>query len=199
MMGIELLLASNNEHKHAEFCRLFPGARVLLPRDLGVPFDFEESAETFFDNARGKALALFRKTGRPVIADDSGLCVLALGGLPGIRSNRYGAGPDGVSLETGKRNAFLLERLTGVTDRSAFFVCCIVLVNDEERFVAAQETVHGVITEEPRGRNGFGYDPLFLLPRLGRTLAELADTQKDQVSHRGRAARRLGAILSVDS
>ncbi|HUI69282.1 MAG TPA: RdgB/HAM1 family non-canonical purine NTP pyrophosphatase [Spirochaetia bacterium] len=199
MMAIELVLASNNEHKHSEFCRLFPKARILLPRELGVAFDFEETGATFFDNARGKALALFRKAGRPVIADDSGLCVRALGGAPGVMSNRFGAGPDGRLLETAKRNAFLLEKLTGTKDRDAFFVCCLVLVLDEDRFVAVQETVHGVITEEPRGRNGFGYDPLFLLPSLGMTLAELSDERKDDVSHRGRAARRLGGCLLLDS
>jgi XTP/dITP diphosphohydrolase len=199
MMAIELLLASNNEHKHAEFCRLFPKARVLLPRDIGVCFDFEENGGTFFDNARGKALELFRKAGRPVIADDSGLCVHALGGAPGIKSNRYGAGQDGKVLETTKRNAYLLEKLRGSTDRSAFFVCCLVLVRDGERFTAVQETVHGFITEEPRGRNGFGYDPLFFLPQLGMTMAELPDIRKDEVSHRGRAARMMGAVISLDT
>ena len=199
MMGIELVLASNNDHKHAEFCRLFPDTLVLLPRDVGIAFDFEETGKTFFDNARGKALALFRKAGRPVIADDSGLCVHALGGAPGIMSNRFGAAADGTVLETGKRNAFLLEKLAGVADRRAFFVCCLVLVQDEERFTSVQETVHGVITKEPRGRNGFGYDPLFLLPSLGMTMAELPHDRKDELSHRGRAARRLGACLSLDS
>jgi XTP/dITP diphosphohydrolase len=199
MMGFELVLASNNDHKHAEFCRLFPDVHVLLPRDIGVSFDFEETGSTFFDNARGKALALFRKAGRPVIADDSGLCVHALDGAPGIMSNRFGAGPDGKVLETGRRNAYLLSRLAGEKDRGAFFVCCLVLVHDEERFAAVQETVHGVITEEPRGKNGFGYDPLFFLPEAGMTMAELPDARKDQVSHRGRAARRLGACLLLDS
>ncbi|MGO9412381.1 MAG: RdgB/HAM1 family non-canonical purine NTP pyrophosphatase [Spirochaetia bacterium] len=199
MMSIELVLASNNDHKHAEFRRLFPDVTVLSPRDVGVTFDFEETGNTFFDNARGKALALFRRAGRAVIADDSGLCVQALGGAPGIMSNRYGAAADGTVLETGKRNAFLLEKLAGIADRRAFFVCCLVLVQDEERFTSVQETVHGVITEEPRGRNGFGYDPLFLLPSLGMTMAELPDAQKDELSHRGRAARRLGACLSLDS
>jgi len=198
-MAIELVLASNNEHKHAEFCRLFPKARILLPRELGVSFHFDEMGATFFDNARGKALALFRAAGRPVIADDSGLCVRALGGAPGVMSNRFGAGPDGRILETEKRNAFLLEKLKGTTERDAFFVCCLVLVQEEDRFIAVQETVHGVMTEEPRGRNGFGYDRLFLLPRLGMTLAELPDPRKDDVSHRGRAARRLGACLLLDS
>jgi len=199
MMSIELVLASNNEHKFAEFSRLFPGVRILLPRDIGVAFDFEENGSTFLENARGKALALFRQAGRPALADDSGLCVRALGGEPGILSNRYGAGPDGRSLETAKRNEFLLKKLAGVTARAAFFVCCLVLQSDEDRFVVVQETVNGTIAQEPRGKNGFGYDPLFLLPGLGRTLAELPDEQKDGVSHRGRAARRLAASLLVDS
>ncbi len=197
-MSIELVLASNNEHKFAEFSRLFPAVRLLLPRDIGVQLDFDENGATFFENARGKALALFAATARPVLADDSGLCVHALGGKPGVLSNRFGAGPDGKSLETAKRNAYLLDKLTGLTDRSAFFVCCLVLVQEEDRFVVVQETVHGTITEEPRGTNGFGYDPLFLLPRLGRTLAELSDEQKDAVSHRGRAARKVRASLSVE-
>lgn len=199
MMAIDLVLASNNEHKHAEFCRLFPKTRILLPQDVGVSFHFDETGETFFDNARGKARELFRKAGRPVIADDSGLCVRALGGAPGVMSNRFGASPDGKLLETERRNAFLLEKLRGATDRDAFFVCCLVLVLDEDRFLAVQETVHGVITKEPRGRNGFGYDPLFLLPALGLTLAELPDERKDDVSHRGRAARRLDGCLLLDS
>ncbi|HTP59587.1 MAG TPA: RdgB/HAM1 family non-canonical purine NTP pyrophosphatase [Spirochaetia bacterium] len=199
MMEIELVLASNNEHKHAEFCRLFPHARVLLPRDIGVTFDHEETGETFFDNARGKALALFRKAGRPVIADDSGLCVHALDGAPGITSNRYGAGADGKLLEAGVRNAYLLDNLKGERDRRAFFICCLVLVQDEERFVAVQETVHGVITEEPRGKNGFGYDPVFFLPDSGMTMAEIPDSRKDEVSHRGRAARRISGCLLLDT
>jgi len=199
MMDVELVLASNNEHKHAEFCRLFPRARVLLPRDIGVSFDFEETGGTFFENARGKALALFQRAGRPVIADDSGLCVHALGGAPGIMSNRYGAGADGKPLETGRRNAYLLENLRGEKDRRAYFICCLVLVQDQERFVAVQETVHGFITDEPRGKNGFGYDPLFFLPDSGMTMAELPDAKKDEVSHRGRAARRIGGCLLLDS
>ncbi len=198
-MSLELVLASNNEHKFAEFSRLFPNVRILLPRHIGIEFHFPENGATFFENARGKALALFSAAGsRPVLSDDSGLCVHALGGKPGVESNRYGAGPDGKTLETPKRNAYLLDRLAGLTDRSAFFVCCLVFVAEEDRFVVVQETVHGTITGEPRGKNGFGYDPLFLLPRLGRTLAELSDEQKDAVSHRGRAARRLRAALAVD-
>ncbi len=198
MMSTECVLASNNDHKLAEFRRLLPQVRILLPQEIGVSFDFEEDGATFYDNARGKAFALLEDAGRPVLADDSGLCVHALGGAPGILSNRYGAGPDGKSLETPRRNAFLLEKLRGQKDRAAFFVCCLVFLLDKERFIVVQETVHGIITEEPRGGNGFGYDPLFLLPRLGQTLAELPDARKDELSHRGRAARRLAASLLVD-
>lgn len=195
MMSIELVLASNNAHKHAEVSRLFPGARIRTPRELGISFDFDESGETFLENARGKAMALFQKAGMPVLADDSGLCVRALGGEPGVTSSRYGAGPDGRVLETAVRNTLLLEKLEGITDRAAYFVCCLVLVEDDSRFIAVQETVHGTITQAPRGANGFGYDPLFLLPGVGKTMAELSDEEKDTVSHRGRAARRLRALI----
>ncbi|HVO39061.1 MAG TPA: RdgB/HAM1 family non-canonical purine NTP pyrophosphatase [Spirochaetia bacterium] len=194
---IEMVLASNNAHKLAEVSRLFPGTRIITPRELGIVFEFEENGATFFDNARGKAASLFQKVGRPVLADDSGLCVHALGGAPGIASNRYGAGPDGRLLESPRRNALLLENLGSTEDRAASFVCCLVLVQDEGRFIAVQETVHGTITDAPRGTNGFGYDPLFLLPGLGKTLAELSDEEKDEVSHRGRAARRLRALLTL--
>ncbi len=195
MMVNELVLASNNEHKHREFARLFPGVRIVVPRDIGIEFDFEENGETFLDNALGKAMALFQAARRPVIADDSGLCVHALGGAPGILSNRYGTGKDGVTLDAPRRNAFLLEQMKGMTDRQAYFVCCLVLVLEAPRFFVAQETVHGDIAHAPRGKNGFGYDPLFALPGRGATLAELPDTEKDESSHRGRAARRILALM----
>ncbi len=198
MMIEELLLASNNEHKHREFLRLFPGVRITVPREIGVEFDFEESGETFKENAFGKAMALFRTAKRPVVADDSGLCVDALGGQPGVFSSRYGAGPDGVPLETPARNQLLLEKMNGAGSRRAFFVCCLVLVMDEARFFIAQETVIGEIARAPRGRNGFGYDPLFEIPGRGATLAEIPDREKDDISHRGRAARRMMALLRAD-
>jgi XTP/dITP diphosphohydrolase len=193
MMDNELLLASNNAHKHEEFERLFPGTHFLLPRDLGISFGYEENGETFLSNALGKALTLHRQTGRAVMADDSGLCVRALGGEPGIYSNRYGAGADGVPLDAPRRNAYLLERMKGMQDRAAWFVCCLVLVMEENKFLVAQETVHGTITESPRGENGFGYDPLFLAAGYRVTIAELPESEKDEISHRGRAARRLHA------
>jgi XTP/dITP diphosphohydrolase len=190
----ELLLASNNDHKRREFARLFPGVKILLPRDLGVEFDFAEDGETFFANAHGKAAALHRAAGRPVIGDDSGLCVDSLGGEPGIRSARYGSAPGSAPLDAPRRNRYLLDRMNGITERSAHFVCCLVIVLGGERWLAAQETVSGVISREPRGTNGFGYDPLFILPG-GQTMAEISDAEKDRISHRGRAARRILAAL----
>jgi XTP/dITP diphosphohydrolase len=191
MMETEFLLASNNAHKHQEFVRLFPGIRVLMPRDVGIEFDFDETGDTFLENAFGKAMALFQSAKRPVIGDDSGLCVRALGGEPGIFSSRYGSGAGGVPLEAPRRNAYLLDRMEGIQDRAAYFVCCLVLVLEESRFISVQETVHGRIAEGPRGEHGFGYDPLFIVPSHEKTIAELPDPVKDQISHRGLAARRI--------
>jgi XTP/dITP diphosphohydrolase len=199
MMVNQILLASNNTHKHMEFIRLFHGTAILTPREIGMDFDYEEDGDTFLSNALGKAMALFLVARVPVIADDSGLCVAALGGEPGIRSARYGSGPDGVALDAPRRNAYLLDRMKGIKDRGAFFVCCLVLVLEESRYFIAQETVHGIVTDGPRGEKGFGYDPLFLLPERGKTIAELPDAEKDLVSHRGRAARRIQAILGADA
>jgi len=194
---MELLLATNNEHKHREFLRLFPGCRIVLPRDVGIAFDFEEGEESFLSNALGKARALFRLAARPVMADDSGLTVDALAGAPGVYSARYGSVERGRNLSAAERNAFLLERLAGVKERGAAFVCCLVLVLSEDRFLVAQETVRGLIAEAPRGANGFGYDPLFLVPGTGKTIAEIPEVEKDAISHRGRAARRMAALLDA--
>jgi len=191
---MDIILASNNKHKHDEFARLFPGHRILLPKDVGVDFSFEENGKTFLENALGKAMTLFALVKKPVVSDDSGLCVDALGGEPGIFSSRYGA-TDGKLLETPQRNDYLLSRIRGVADRKAYFVCCMVLVLEESRFFTAQETVHGEICESPRGEHGFGYDPLFVIPGTGKTIAELPDAKKDLLSHRGRAARRIAAVL----
>jgi len=201
----QLLLASNNEHKHREFIRLFPGVSVVLPRELGLDFDYQEGEESYLVNAIGKGMSLFRQAqGQggngplPVIADDSGLSVPALRGEPGIRSSRYGSKPGQPVLEAPQRNLYLLDRMDGIQDRRAFFVCCLVLVLGENRYIIVQETVDGTITEAPRGANGFGYDPLFLFPHSGKTMAELTDDEKDRISHRGRAARRMRALAASE-
>ncbi len=191
---MEIILASNNRHKHDEFARLFPGHIILLPHEAGIEFDFEENGKSFLENAFGKAMALFSIARRPVISDDSGLCVPALGGKPGIYSSRYGS-DGGPVLEAPARNAYLLSKMEGIEDRRAYFVCCLVLVLEESRFFIAQETVNGQITHAPRGVHGFGYDPLFLVPHTGKTIAELPDEEKDRLSHRGRAAQRILSML----
>jgi len=199
MMMTELLLASNNEHKSREFARLFRGVAIRMPRDIGIDFDFPEEGATFLANAQGKAAALHRLARRPVIADDSGLCVASLAGGPGVYSARYGSAPGSAPLEAPRRNAYLLECMAGLKERSAYFVCCLVLLFSDDRFIAVQETVPGLIADAPRGTNGFGYDPLFFLPESGKTMAELPEDDKDRLSHRGRAARRLRALLREET
>jgi XTP/dITP diphosphohydrolase len=191
---MEILLASNNGHKHDEFTRLFPGRTVRMPADLGLTFSFEEDGSTFLANALGKAEALFALAGIPVIADDSGLCVDALGGEPGLYSARYGS-RGGAVLSAAQRNAYLLERMEGMEDRAAHFVCCLVLVLGQDRLFVAQETIHGRVALAPRGDHGFGYDPLFIVTERGLTIAELPEEEKDLLSHRGRAARRIQRML----
>jgi XTP/dITP diphosphohydrolase len=195
----ELVVASNNAHKLRELARLFPGVRLLAPKELGVQFEFEEKGASYLDNALGKARHLQRQLGRPVLADDSGLEVAALGGEPGIYSSRYGSMPGVPRLSDAERCALLLKKAEALSDRSCFFVCCMVLVLEEPRFLAAQEILRGELARAPRGGGGFGYDPIVLLPALGRTVAELTDRQKDRLSHRGRSARRLRALLKQDA
>lgn len=192
--SMEILLATGNEHKTEEFRRLFPGHVVLMPKDVGLVFDHEETGRTFLENALGKARALYQTKRRPIMADDSGLCVTTLGGAPGIESARYGA-KDGVNLGAEDRNRFLLSQLGEAADRNALFVCCLVLVLDENRFLVAQETLAGEIATHPSGAGGFGYDPLFVVSSHGCTVAELPDPTKDRISHRGRAAARLRSMM----
>lgn len=131
----------------------------------------------------------------PVLADDSGLCVEALGGEPGIRSARYGAS-GGARLDDGDRNRYLLGLLEGAVDRDARFVCCLVLMLTADRWFAFQETLEGSITRSPAGAGGFGYDPVFYVPQAGKTVAELPDAVKDRISHRGKAGARARAVLA---
>jgi XTP/dITP diphosphohydrolase len=193
-MGRELVVATNNAHKVRELTRLFPGVRLFTPSELGVDFQFEETGSTYLDNALGKALHLYAQVGRPVLADDSGLEVPALGGDPGIRSSRYGSRPGGPKLTDADRCRLLLAKAEGLADRSCYFVCCIALVLEGPRFFTAQEVCRGQLAREPRGSGGFGYDPIVYIPERGKTVAELGDRQKDRLSHRGRASRRVRAL-----
>ncbi len=193
---MKLYLASGNAHKRLEFSRIFPNHDIVIPSDLGFGFDPDETESTFHGNALIKAKALFALTGGPVIADDSGICVDALGGEPGVRSARYGS-EGGVNLDAAGRNRLLLERMNGVSDRRARFVCNLVLYLGPDRYWSVQETLEGLLIETERGSGGFGYDPVMYVPEEGMTVAELSDADKDRLSHRGKAGRLIALLLET--
>lgn len=194
---MEIFVATGNAHKLVELTPLFPGHVLKTPADAGFSsFDVVEDGLTYLDNALKKALALFRLTGRASLADDSGLSVRALDGGPGIRSARYGSLEGAANLSSAERNAFLLRNTEAYEDRACAFVCCLVLVLSETRSYSIQETMEGELLRESRGSGGFGYDPVVFLPSLRRSVAELSAEEKNRLSHRGRASRRMAAILS---
>jgi XTP/dITP diphosphohydrolase len=197
---MNILLATSNDHKRKEFTRILKDHAIFLPSELGLTFDFEESGETFTENALGKALSLLPSVpeGYAILADDSGLCVAALGGKPGVRTARYGMEEAGHLLEAGERNTFLLKNLEHCTtkkERKATFVCALALVVDQYRVFTISESVEGSITKEPDGHAGFGYDPVFYVDEASSTMAALSEGDKDMYSHRGRATRLLNTVL----
>ena len=199
-----VLLATNNDHKRRELAELLATRRVMIPSEIGVSFSFNEIGTTFLENALGKASTLYdliRGAELPtrdlvIVADDSGLCVDALQGAPGIYSARYGS-PDGgfTELAADERNTLLLKKLRGVDNRAAHFVCCMVAMFSEDRYAVVQETFEGLIATAPSGSGGFGYDPIFWLPDRAVCVAELPDAEKNRISHRGKAAGGMAAIL----
>ena len=193
--SMEIVLASGNMHKKMEVEKIFAGHTILLPGDLGVSFDCEETGSTFLENSLLKAETLYERVQRPVLADDSGLCVRALGGAPGIYSARYGSKEGEPPLTDADRNALLLARMADVEDREAFFVCCMVLMVDAYRVFSVQESFAGSICTAPSGGGGFGYDPIFRVARYSKTVAELPEEEKNRISHRGLAGRRINALL----
>ena len=190
-----LVLASHNAKKAAELTALLAplGIEVIPQSHLGVD-EAEEPHGTFVENALAKARHAAAHTGLPAIADDSGLCVHALGGAPGVHSARYAGEPR----SDARNNALLIERLTGASDRGAYFYSVVVVVRhaDDPRPLIADGEWHGTILEAPRGEGGFGYDPLFYLPDLEQTAAELDPPLKNMLSHRGAAMRHLLDRLS---
>jgi XTP/dITP diphosphohydrolase len=193
---MDLYIATNNAHKVSELTALFPGIRIRTPADANIRFDYEEVEDSFLGNSLGKARALHALVGAPVLADDSGLCVDALGGEPGVRSARYGSPDNGeTKLSTPERNGLLLAAMAGKSDRRCRFVCAMSLVLSLDRFFLVQETCEGLLLDAPKGMGGFGYDPIFLLPDLGLSMAELSPEQKNSLSHRGRASARMRSIL----
>jgi XTP/dITP diphosphohydrolase len=194
-----ILVATNNAHKKTELQAIFPSWTLLLPADVGkADWDHDETADTFLGNALGKAQALWDAVGGqyPVLADDSGICVDALGGAPGIYSARYGRAEAGRPLSDHEKNLLLLKNLTGKDDRRARFVCALALIVGPHRVFTAEESWEGVVASSIEGAHGFGYDPLFYLPEHGCTSAQLSPEEKNRLSHRYRACRRLAAVAA---
>ena len=195
--GNQVLLATRSEGKLRELRPLFAqrGIAVLDLRDAGIPEtsaeDAVEAYESFEENALAKGRYFFALTGLPVVADDSGIEVRALGGRPGVRSKRWSERPDlaGQALDD-ENNRLLLEKLSSATDRAARYVCVAAFV-DAGRAIARRGEVEGVITDRPLGTNGFGYDPYFRSDELGKTFGEASLLEKERVSHRARAFRAL--------
>ena len=187
----KLVIASNNPGKLREFQRMLAplGIEVLTQSQLGIS-EAEEPHCTFVENALAKARHVSRASGLPALADDSGICVEALGGAPGVISARY-AGDDPKS--DARNNEKLLKEMQGVSDRRAHYYCVLVLVRhaDDPQPIIAEGEWHGEIAHAERGNGGFGYDPMFWLPELGKMSAELSHDEKAQISHRAKALKVL--------
>ncbi len=198
-MGQRIIVATENEGKMREFRMILadPGLEVVSMKDAGVSADIVENGKTFAENAEIKARAVWRQAGGIVLADDSGLEVDYLGGEPGIYSARY-LGKD-TSYEV--KNRIIIERLAGAKEqeRTARFVCAIAAVLPDGRVLHTEGVVEGMIAYEPAGNGGFGYDPIFYLPRYGMTSAELPAEEKNAVSHRGKALRAMKRLLEGEA
>ena len=187
---MKVVLASKNPHKLVEISKITErfGFELILQSQLGVDIDVEETGTTFEENSLIKAEAVMKATGMAAMADDSGLCVEALNGEPGVYSARYGFDE---SLDDWGRLQLLLKNMEAVADgdRQAKFVCVITMVTPDGETIQARGEVHGEILRSPAGSNGFGYDPVFYYPPFGKTLAEADASEKNQVSHRANALK----------
>ena len=185
---MKVVLASKNAHKLVEIRQITDkfGFDLILQSELGVDIDVEETGTTFEENSFLKAEAVMKATGLPAIADDSGICVDALNGEPGIYSARYGFDD---SLDDRGRLELLLKNTAHVPDgqRQAKFVAVITFLAPDGTNIQARGEIHGELTRQPYGENGFGYDPIFYYPPMGKTTSEMSAEEKNQVSHRANA------------
>jgi XTP/dITP diphosphohydrolase len=190
---VRLLIASNNRGKLREYRDILGDLplELVTPADIGLELEVAEAGASYYENALLKARAFARASGLLTLADDSGLEVDALGGEPGMHSHRYASGGDS------DRYRALLERLQGVPPkkRTARFRCVIVIVDPGGGTYTCEGVCPGLILSAPRGEGGFGYDPVFLLPDLGQTMAELAAEEKNRLSHRARAGQCARPVL----
>ena len=197
-MSRQFVLATHNPGKLAEMKRILSGlgVEVISPAEAGVEVDVEETGTTFAENAMLKARAVCAAAGLPAIADDSGLCVDALNGGPGVYSARYG----GEELDDRGRYMLLLECMRGQTTRAAHFSCAVACAFPNGDTLEAEGRCDGSIAFAPIGEGGFGYDPVFLAPGKGKTFGQLTAEEKAEISHRGKAlaafSEKLGTYLS---
>ena len=216
---MKIYLATGNKNKKREMCELLPEHTILIPSDECIEFNPDETGTTFYENSLIKARTLYDIVHCPVIADDSGICVDALGGAPGIYSSRY-AGPeymkgrpDGSKLPQEEQNIFLIEQLNKAIksgnlpkgeyihgERSCHYTCAMVMYLGTDRLFVAQETFEGTLIDDIKnqaGDGGFGYDPIVFLPEYNKTVAQISADEKNAISHRGKALRALQKIINL--
>lgn len=194
---MKVVVASNNAHKIEELNAILSrlGLEVVSQREAGVSVEPEENGTTFEENSYIKAKAVMDACGMAAVADDSGLAVEALGGAPGIYSARFG----GDACRSDRdRLMYLLQKMDGEENRAAKFVSVITLLTPDGKQLVARGECPGVLLTAPRGENGFGYDPIFYLPDVGRTFAELPAEEKNRISHRARALTRLAEMIQKE-
>ena len=216
---MKIYLATGNKNKKREMCELLPEHTILIPSDEGIDFDPDETGTTFYENSLIKARTLYEIVHCPVIADDSGICVDALAGAPGIYSSRYGGPdfmkgrPDGKKTSQEEQNIFLIQQLNDAIkagnlpkgeyihgERSCHYTCAMVMYLVTDRLFVAQETFEGTLIDDiskQAGEGGFGYDPIVFLPEYNKTVAQISADEKNAISHRGKALRSLQKIINL--
>lgn len=216
---MKIYLATGNKNKKREMQELLPEHTILIPSDEGIDFDPIEDGNSFYENSLIKARTLYEIVHTPVIADDSGICVDALGGEPGIFSSRF-AGPnfihgtsDGQKISQEQQNIYLIQMLNDAIkngnlpkgaylhgERSCHYTCAMVMYLGTDRLFVAQETFEGTLIDDinnQAGSNGFGYDPIVYLPEYKKTVAQISAEEKNKISHRGKAVRSLKKIIEI--
>ena len=192
---MKIIAATKNKNKLREFGEILKGFEIISQEEAGIDIDVEETGTTFEENSLLKAQAIYEKSGIPAIADDSGLCVDALGGEPGVYSARYG----GEGLDDEDRVELLLKNMKDIPDekRTARFVCAITMVSDDG-IITARGECEGRINHAPIGENGFGYDPVFYMEEYDKTTAQMTPDEKNAVSHRGKALRIFAEKIGIN-
>lgn len=193
-----IILATNNKSKVKEISEMMSGSDITFVSlaDAGINVEVEETGTTFEENALLKAREMCKLSGKPTISDDSGLEIDALDGAPGIYSSRF----MGEDTSYDIKNNALIEKLENVADpdRTARFRCCMALVLPDGREFVTEGAMEGIIAREPKGINGFGYDPILFIPEYNRTSAELSSEEKNNISHRGEALRKMIEVIKKE-